>query len=58
MVEITRFMQGDLGSPLIVAGLQVAMNSLTIDDCDPNYPAVFTRVQYFYDWIQANTNLL
>ena len=51
-------MQGDLGSPLMVAGLQVAMNSLHYSGCDPNYPAVFTRVQYFYEWIKANTNLL
>jgi len=49
---------GDEGSPLIVAGLQVAITSFTFDGCDPNYPAVFTRVQYFYDWIKTNTNLL
>ena len=51
-------MQGDLGSPLMVAGLQVATTSFTFDGCDPNYPAVFTRVHYFYEWIKANTNLL
>jgi secreted trypsin-like serine protease len=50
-------MQGDQGSPLIVAGLQVAMNSFTFTGCDPNYPTAFTRVQYYYDWIKANTNL-
>lgn len=48
------FVQGDSGSPLIVEDKIIAIVSWGLP-CAKGYPDVYTRVNYFIDWINDNT---
>lgn len=39
------------GSPAVIDGKQIGLNSWGPGDCDPQYPTVLTSVPYYYDWI-------
>ncbi|KAG7371196.1 peptidase S8 family protein [Nitzschia inconspicua] len=51
---------GDSGGPLILKGSSVAQDSLAGivswgNGCaNPNFPGVYTRISYFYDWVVQN----
>jgi len=42
---------GDSGSPAVIAGKQIGLNSWGPGDCDPQYPTVLTSVPFYIDWI-------
>jgi len=42
---------GDSGSPALIDGKQIGLNSWGPGDCDPQYPTVLTSVPYYVDWI-------
>jgi len=42
---------GDSGSPALVDGLQIGLNSWGPGDCDPIYPTVLTSIPHYYGWI-------
>lgn len=44
---------GDIGSPLMVNGELVGINSW-VDPCAIGRPDGFTRVSYYYNWITDN----
>lgn len=46
---------GDFGGPLAVDGKLVGIASWSHGCGNPLYPAVFTRVSQYHDWIEANT---
>ncbi|XP_049779398.1 trypsin-3-like [Schistocerca cancellata] len=43
--------QGDSGGPLFVDGVLVGLTSFSLGCARPNFPAVFTRVASYIDWI-------
>ena len=55
------FLQGDSGGPLFCSRnnewYQLGVFSWMAGNCDPNYPAVYSRVPYFIDWLEYNTGL-
>lgn len=46
--------QGDSGGPLVVNGIQQGIVSWALGCAEPGFPAVFTRVNYYIDWIQQH----
>lgn len=42
---------GDSGSPALIDGKQIGLNSWGPGDCDPRYPTVLTSVPFYHDWI-------
>ena len=53
------FLQGDIGGPLTLDGVQIGVASIFGESCAVGIPELFTRVWTFVDWIQktieANT---
>ncbi|CAH0550059.1 unnamed protein product [Brassicogethes aeneus] len=46
---------GDSGGPLAIGGKQVGLVSFGIQyGCEVGFPAVYTRVANYYNWIQAH----
>ena len=43
--------QGDSGGPLVADGRQIGIVSFSKPPCAAGTPEVFTRVDYFKDWI-------
>ncbi|KAL5292135.1 hypothetical protein ACFFRR_011134 [Megaselia abdita] len=53
--------QGDSGGPLVLqsSGRLIGCTSFgSVTGCQSGSPSVFTRVAYYYDWIQYNTGLV
>nr|CAD7603041.1 unnamed protein product [Timema genevievae] len=46
---------GDAGGPLIADGVTIALTSWSVNCADPKYPAVFTRISSFIDWISKHS---
>ncbi|XP_046994354.1 trypsin Blo t 3-like [Schistocerca americana] len=46
--------QGDSGGPLFVDGVLVGLTSFSLGCARPNFPAVFTRVASYIDWINQH----
>ncbi|XP_046599054.1 transmembrane protease serine 9 [Neodiprion lecontei] len=49
--------QGDSGGPIVLNGKLIGIVSWGFGCALPSYPGVYTRVLYFRDWIEYNTNL-
>ncbi|KAG7197991.1 hypothetical protein KM043_016216 [Ampulex compressa] len=46
---------GDQGGPLTINGYVVGLVSASLGCADPQYPAIYTRVSSFLDWIEKHT---
>ncbi|PSN33503.1 Glandular kallikrein-7 [Blattella germanica] len=47
---------GDSGGALLINGVQVGITSWTVLPC-ADYPAVWTKLSHYRDWIRANTGV-
>jgi secreted trypsin-like serine protease len=45
---------GDSGGPLVCSGKLAGATSWGQAQCSPSYPSVYTRISYFYTWINNN----
>ncbi len=51
------FNKGDSGSPLVdEAAVQHGITSFGYYGCPVGYPAVFTQVSYYLDWVKENSD--
>lgn len=49
---------GDSGGPLTIGGKLAGIVSWSHEDCaNPKYPAVYTEIAYYRDWIRKNTKI-
>ncbi|XP_065353059.1 trypsin-7-like isoform X2 [Cloeon dipterum] len=55
--EANRICTGDSGGPLFVGGKVVGIVSWSANECEDDYPSVYTRVSSFRDWIRDNTGI-
>ncbi|XP_071114885.1 chymotrypsin-like serine proteinase [Haliotis cracherodii] len=44
---------GDSGGPLVCGNTLTGITSWGISSCSGSYPSVYTRVSYFYSWVQG-----
>jgi hypothetical protein len=64
LTHICVFFQGDSGGPLVFREgdgryTEVGIASFVhISGCEQGYPAVFTRVTSYLDWIETNTGIV
>jgi secreted trypsin-like serine protease len=53
--SIDIFEQGDSGSPLVdEAAVQHGITSIAFSGCEAGFPAAYTQVSYYIDWIKEN----
>ena len=48
---------GDSGGPLVIDGSLVGITSFGVQYCPGGYPAAFTRVTTFLEWLATNTDV-
>lgn len=49
---------GDSGGPLTLDGVQVGIVSFGVLHCSIGYPSAFTRIPFYLNWINENSNSL